>query len=395
MIRAYKYRLYPTPEQQEKLDRWMGMCRFVYNLALETKKAAWESGEKNLTSFDLMKQLTELKHTECPWLAECSGQSLESAITNLDKAYASFFRGNGFPKFKKRSGKQTITFRRYCAVKPGQVNLTKLGSVNFLEHRPIGKGEIRTITVSKTPCKEYFISILVKDEKTMPQKPAVKEERAIGVDMGLKTFLALSDGHTIPNNKYLHRQQKRLRRGQRTLARRHRKGVPVKDQSKGYHKQKLAVATMHKKIANQREDFLHKTSTVIIKQFDTICLESLNVVGMMKNKRLSKAIADVSWGRFNDILQYKADWYGKNLIRIGTFEPSSKMCSDCGHIFKEMTLANREWDCDNCGSRHDRDLNAAINIKNLGLRQVLHPLTKPNMASVLVENKMPPQTPNP
>lgn len=347
------------------------MCRFVYNLALETRKEAWDRGRKILTSYDLMKQLTELKRTECPWLSECSAQSLESAITNLEKAYISFFRGGGFPKFKKRSGKQSIIFRKNCTIRLGHANLTKLGRVSFLEHRPLGIGDLRTITVTKNSVNQYFISILIDDSKKLPSKSPANKQTAVGIDVGLKTFATLSDGQTIDNHKFLHHQLSRLKKEQRTLARRYKPGVPVSHQSKGWHTQKIVVAKLHQKTSNQREDFLHKTSTAIIKQFDTICMEDLNVSEMVKNRRLSSAISDVSWGRFNSMLEYKAEWYGKNLIKIGRFEPSSKMCSGCGHIFKEQDLSDREWECENCGSRHDRDLNAAINIKNLGLRQVL------------------------
>lgn len=372
MIKAFKYRLLPTPEQEATLVRWMSMCRFVYNLGLETKKRAWEQ-RVNLGSYELMRQLTDLKNSECQWLKDCSAQTLESAIANLDEAYKRFYKGNGFPKFKKRSGRQSITFRRDSRIAGGKIFLTKIGGIDFIQHRRIGIGQIRACTVSKTPSGAFFISIAVKDENVIPEKRPVIPETTTGIDLGIKTFATLSDGQTFDNPKYLHRQLKRLRVEQRTMRRRLKIGVKIQDQSKGYHKQKLVVAKLHEKIANQRNDFLHKVSTAIIKQYDTVCLEDLNIAGMMKNGSLAKAISDVSWYEFTRLLEYKAEWYGKNIVRIGRFQPSSKTCSCCGHVLAELDLSVREWACVECGSRHDRDLNAANNIKNFGLKT--QPLT--------------------
>ena len=375
MLKSYKYCLLPTDKQKQTLASWFGSCRFIYNLGLEVKIAGWTSARKNVTCFDLMRQLTELKKTECPWLSECPRQSLESALTNIDNAYTAFFKGGGFPKFKKRSGHQSIQFRRDSKIIGNQIFLTKIGSIDFIQHRPF-KGEIRTVTVSKTPANKYFVSILVQDGKELPEKKLAKEKKTVGIDVGLKTFVTLSDGQKFENPKYLHQQLQRLKKEQRTLARRYKKGVKTTDQSKGWHKQRLVIAKLHEKISNQRQDFLHKTSTAIIKQFDTICLEDLNVAGMVKNKNLSKAISDVSWSEFNRMLEYKADWYGKNIRYIGRFDPSSKICSVCGNIFKELKLSDRVWTCEKCGTTHDRDENAAKNIKTFGLK------TRPSIAKV-------------
>ncbi len=366
MLKAYKYCLLPTEEQKQTLSQWFGSVRFVYNLGLEAKIAAWTSLRKNVTSFDLMKQLTELKRTECKWLADCSGQSLESSLTNLDNAYTQFFKGGGFPKFKKRSNRQSIQFRRDTKIKEGKVFLTKIGGIDFIQHRPLGKGEIRTTTVSKTPANNYFVSILIETGKDVPTRKAIKEKTTVGIDVGIKTFATLSDGQQFENPKYLQHQLNRLRVEQRKLKRRLKKGA--KEQPNGYQKQKLVVAKLHEKISNQRNDFLQKTSTAIIKQHDTVCLENLNVKGMMQNRKLSKAISDVGWYSFAKMLEYKADWYGKNIIYIGRFAPSSKTCSVCGNIFKELKLSDRMWICEKCGTEHDRDINAAKNIKNFGFK---------------------------
>jgi len=374
MIRAYKYRLMPTDEQAETLAKWMGCCRFIYNLGLETKIASWASAQKNITCFDLMRQLTDLRN-DTDWLAECPRQALESALTNLDNAYTSFFKGRGkFPKFKNRFSGQSIMFRQDSVVKDGKIKLTKIGWIDIVLHRPIGEGEIGTVTVTKTATKKFFVSILVKDDNELPKKVKIKPKTTAGIDLGIKAFATISDGTVFENPKYLQKQLSRLRVEQRKLDRRYKKGIKTELQSKGWHKQKLAVAKLHEKIANQRYDFLHKTSTSIIKNNDTICMEDLNISGMLKNNKLSKSISDVSWSEFKRQLEYKADWYGKNIITIGRFEPSSKLCSNCGFINKELKLSDRNWNCPKCNTRHERDENAAENIKNFGLR------TKPSSA---------------
>lgn len=368
MIKAYKYCLLPDEKQAERLNRWFGMCRFIYNLGLEVKIASWAAAKKNVSSFALMRQMTELKRSECPWLEDAPRLSLEAVLNNLGVAYDRFFKGSGFPKFKKRNGRQSIMFRQSLSVNANFIRLPKLGLVPFVNHRPLGEGKIKQAIVSKTPTGKYFVSILIENSETKPYKKAVVSETAVGVDVGLKTFATLSNGEVYQNPKYLQHQLKRLRVEQRKLNRRFQKGKKSEDQSKGWHKQKLVVAKIHEKITNQRKDFLHKTSSDIIKNHDTVCLEDLNVKGMLQNNSLSKAISDVGWNEFNRQLQYKADWYGKNIKYIGRFDPSSKICSNCGNIFKELKLSDREWDCKKCGTEHDRDENAAKNIKNFGLR---------------------------
>lgn len=366
MFKAYKYRLLPTPEQREHLDGAMRAGRMVYNLALETKIWAWRSGEINLSGFDLMRQLTELMNHEGAWLRQYNRESLESEITHLEKSYKSFFRGGGFSKFKSRHGRQSIEYRRGVSLGDGMARIPKLGWVSFIEHRPLAEGEVRTITVSKEPTGKYFISILVKDASGQPEKPPKTAQFAIGIDVGLKTFATLSDGTKVDNPKYLAEQLKKLRVEQRKLSRRFVKGA--KEQSRSYFKQRLVVAKIHEKIKNKRTDFLQKFTTDLIRNNDTICVESLNVLGMQQNGSLAKSISDASWNEFVRMLKYKGEWYGKNIIEIGMFEPSSKTCSNCGFHHKELALSDRTWHCDNCGAHHDRDINAAINIKNIGLK---------------------------
>jgi len=374
MVKAYKYRLMPTDEQAETLVKWMGCCRFIFNLGLETKIQTWAAAQKNITCFDLMRQLTDLRN-DTDWLADCPRQCLESAITNLDNAYTSFFKKRGdFPRFKNRNDKQSVIFRQDSKIEDGKIRLTKIGWVDIILHRPLGEGVIRTVTVTRTPTKKFFVSILIKDENEIPEKAKIKPATAVGVDLGIKTFATVSDGTVFENPKYLHKQLSRLKIEQRKLDRRYKNGVKTELQSKGWHKQKLVVAKLHEKIANQRADFLHRTSINIIRKNDTVCMEDLNISGMLKNNRLAKSISDVSWSEFKRQLEYKSDWYGKNIITIGRFEPSSKLCSNCGFINNELTLSDRNWNCPKCDTRHERDENAALNIKTFGLK------TKPSTA---------------
>lgn len=372
MLKAYKYRLFPTEVQKNQLTNYLGCCRFIYNLGLETKIAAYVSAKKNITCFDLIKQTTDLKKS-VPWLAECPAQSLQMSLRNLDNAYTKFFKGAGFPKFKKKYSTQSIQFPQGVFVNFDKKNLIvpKLKNINCVFHRKFN-GIIKTVTISKTTTNKYFASILVENKYEVATKISMGINSTVGIDMGIKTFATLSDGTQFNSPKFLRGQLKGLRIEQRKLRRKFKKGI--KEQSKGYQKQKLIVAKLHEKIANRRKDFLQKTSTAIIKQYDTICLENLNIQGMMKSN-LAKSIADVSWSEFNRILEYKALWYGKNIIYIGRFEPSSKICSICGTINKELKLSDRVWTC-KCGVTHDRDKNAAINIKNFGLRN------QPNIVNV-------------
>jgi len=366
MLRAYKYELNPTEAQRLALSKMMGCVRFVYNLALETKITAYSMG-KNLSCFELINQLPDLKK-DLEWLRECPSQPLQQTISNLDAAYTNFFKKRaGFPKFKSKKNKQSVRFPSNIKVdfENFTVDIPKIRTVKFFKDRRF-KGEIKQATISKTPTFRYFISVLVETGKPVIATKPIKEKTTVGIDFGVKTFATLSDGTFFANNHFFKKAQKTLRIEQRKLSRRYKKGA--KEQSKSYQKQRLLVAKLHEKITNKRHDYLHKISTSIIKKYDTICLEDLNIAGMLKNNKLSLAIAETSWNEFESMLKYKAEWYGKNLLYIGRFEPSSKLCSNCGTINKELQLKDREWTCDNCGTTHDRDGNAATNIKVMGLR---------------------------
>lgn len=362
MLRAYKYRIFPSEEQQGLLANIFGQTRFVYNLGLETKITAYAGNKINIDCFDLIKQVKELKDTECPWLKEAPSQALQMALRNLDNAYTNFFKGKGFPKYKTKHGKQSFQLPQgvFLSEDNKQIFIPKLKFVGIDLHREF-KGDVKTVTVSRTVTNKYFVSILVDNKQELPKKLPITEQSAVGIDLGIKDFAITSDGEKFDNKDFFKSTQCKLRVAQRSLSKK-QKG------SNHYKKQKLVVALLHEKVRNQRQDYLHKISKYLVDNYDTICLEDLSVKNMVKNHCLARAISDMGWGEFRTMLEYKAEWQGKNISVIGRFEPSSKTCNCCGHINKELTLKDREWACVGCGVVHDRDVNASINIKNFGLR---------------------------
>lgn len=359
MLRAYKYRIYPNAKQVDQIEQHFGCCRLVWNLALAAKNQAYESNRINLSRYDLQKQLVDLKQ-EYKWLYEINAQSFMSVLLNLDIAYRHFFKGSGFPKFKKKTGRQSFQCPQAVTLKNGLLNLPKIKNIPIVLSKTF-EGKIKTVTISRTPTGKYFASILVETVDVVLQKPEVKPDTTIGIDLGIKSFVISSDGKTFEANRKLKNSLDRLK----CLSRR------VSKKKKGSNNQKKAVkklALIHEKITNQRTDYIHKTTSALVKSDNqTFVIEDLNVAGMLKNRKLSQAISDVGFGEFVRQMQYKCDWHGKNLIKIGRFEPSSKTCSTCQAINETLTLADREWTCASCGITHDRDLNAAINIKQMGL----------------------------
>jgi putative transposase len=353
MLLGKKYRIYPTVQQQSVLDSHMNAVRYIYNLALETKTTAYQKAGVNLTRYDLQKQLKDLKQ-DCEWLKAVNSQSLQVAIMNLDAAYTSFFKGGGFPSFKKKGGTQSFNCPQNFSIEDGKLFIPKLRTgIKIVLHRDLG-GEMRNATISKTATGKYFVSILVNDgiEK---QSTEIVREKSVGVDLGIKTFAVLSDGTEFQNPKYLKKSLQRLKILQKRLS---KKVKTSKNRNKARHK----VALLHEKVANQRKDFLHKTSNSITKNYDTVCFEDLNVKGMIKNHKLAQSISDVGWNMFATMCKYKA----KNYLEIGRFQPSSKLCG-CGVINKELTLQDREWTCKSCGTTNQRDLLAANNIRNFAI----------------------------
>lgn len=362
MIKAYKYRIYPNEEQKILLEKHFGAMRWVYNWALEKKIKHYKKTNKTLSFFKLIPELTKERYKN-EWLLEINAQSLQNSLLNLDRAFNKFFKKQSqFPKFKsKKQNKNSVQFVQGVRLVENQVQIPKIGKVDIIQHR-VFEGKIKTSTVSKNCVNQYFISILIENNTELPKKSKITEKTILGIDLGIKDFLTTSNGLKIDNPKLLIKSEKRLKVLQRRLSKK-QKGSKNRDVAK----QKLAK--LHNKVSNQRSDFLHKITYQLThdNQVKSIGIEDLNVRGMIKNHCLSKAISDVSWNEFINLLSYKCDWYGKNLIKIGRFEPSSKICSKCGEKKDKLTLAQRTWVCKNCGEKHDRDINAAKNIKHFAL----------------------------
>jgi putative transposase len=364
MLKAYKYRIYPTKEQEESFFQHFGACRFVYNWALENKIKSYEQNGKSVSRFTLNKMMTELKE-EHTWLKNVNSQSLQGATLSLETAFTKFFREKkGFPKFKsKKNPVQSFSVPQFYEVDfdKNKVKLPKIGWIKTKLHRKF-KGIEKTATLSRTPTGKYYISILVDDEQETPVKSLFNEKVTVGIDIGIKDFAILSNGEKIDNPKYLKTSIQRLNVLQRRMSRK-QKG------SKNRAKARNAVSKLHERISNQRNDFQHKLSSKLIGENQALALETLNVSGMLKNHCLALHIADASWNSFVTKLEYKAEWFGKTILRIGRFEPSTKICNVCGYYNKNLTLADREWQCPDCKINHDRDINAAINIKKFALNK--------------------------
>lgn len=358
MLKSYKYKLLPTKQQAILIDSHVGANRFIYNLALEVRKIAWDTAHIKLSYYDINKQLPSLKE-ECPWLKELNSQALQTPIRNLDVAFSKFFKeGVGFPKFKKKTKSGSFNIPQKVSLKGGRLNIPKFkGGIKVILHRPI-QGQTRQATISRTSTGKYFVSILCETGEARRPKVEVKEATTVGIDLGIKTYLVTSEGVEVENPKFLRKMQSKLKFTQRKYSKH-------KGRRTGKH-----LALLHEKVANQRKNFLHKISSELIKSHDSIAIEDLSVTNMIKNHKLALSIADASWGMFVEMLKYKADWYGKNILQIGRFSPSSKTCSCCGYVNKELTLKNREWPCPKCYKILDRDVNAAINIKSFALSAI-------------------------
>lgn len=367
MKRAYKYKIKPTKKQQRQLLQAFGCARFIYNWGLDKKTKAWTNEHKSISYFELAKELTALKQTEeHKWLKNVPNECLQQSLRNLDNAYTQFFKAKkGFPKFKsKKHSKDTAKYLAavYFNFDNWKVKIPKCGWVKLCENKSfdLSNSKIGTLTVSRDKCGDYWCSIVVEDNKPQKSKAKISEGTSVGIDLGIKDYAILSDGTKYSNPKYYENDRLKLKVLQQKFAR-------TQKGSNRHQVMRLKVARQYRKITNSRIDFLHKLSTDLIKRYDTICLENLNVEGMMKNHNLAMAIQSASWSEFVRQLKYKAEWEGKNIVFIGRFEPSSKTCSKCGYVKRELTLKDREWVCPICGEHHDRDVNAAVNIKRFAL----------------------------
>ena len=352
--KAFRYRLYPTAEQEQALAVQYGHARFVWNWALALRMQAYQETGKGIRYYELKRRATALKYRpETEWLRDADSQVLQAKIEDLEKAYKNFFaRRAKFPRFKSKRDEQSIRYPQRFRFHENFTYLPKVGWVKTKFHRPL-EGRPKNVTVSKTKTGKYFVS--VQCEVSVVERPARGGE--IGIDLGIQSFLATSEGWKREHPRHLQRAEKRVKRLQRHVSRR------VKA-SAGREKARRLLARQHEKIANQRKDFLHKLSAELVGGYGLIGMEDLNVRGMVRNRRLAKAISTTGWGIFRCMLEYKGGWYGSTVHPVDRFFPSSKTCSQCGSVVAELPLSVRDWQCPACGASHDRDINAAINILN-------------------------------
>lgn len=391
-LKTYRYRIYPTNAQRVLLEKHFGAMRWVYNWCLARKTEEYTKTKKNLSKYDLNREITVLKTLpETAWLQELNAQSLQSAVGNLDSAYTKFFREKrGFPKFKsKKKSKLSVEFRQDNRInfESGKLFLMKFRNgirCNF--HREFD-GDIRTVTVSKSPTGKYHACILVKETVPDVGLEPLDINKALGIDLGIKSLIVTSNNEIFENPKSLSKSSRQLSKAQRRLDKK-KKGSNNKD------KQRKKVARLHEKISNQRRYNLHKISRQLVddNQVTTYCLETLNISGMLKNKRLAKAISDAGWNTFVEFITYKADWAGKNVLRIGRFEPSSRTCNNCGVINSSLKLSDRTWTC-SCGVAHDRDFLASCNIRDFAFAKqnligAVGAKSKPAEKLVLLDDSM-------
>ena len=364
MLKAVKVRLHPDERQVQLLKFQFGAARWAYNFALAWRRDAWTVRQEGVTLRQTLDRLVGLKReTETAWLKDADSQVPQQAVMHLDRAFQNFFRKRTrYPRFKSRHERQSISYpQRVRVVDCDRVRPPKVGDVRAVLHRPL-PGALKTVTVSCSCTGKYFASLPLDDGMQIPSKDAeLEENRVVGVDLGLKDVAVTDAGNKTGNPGFLRRGERNLRRKQRQMSRR-MKG------SRNRAKARLLVAKAPEKVAHARRDFQHKLSKSLIDENQAICVETLCVKNMSRNRKLARLIQDASWSRFDVMLGYKSEWYGRHLMHVDRWFPSSKTCSACGSTKGRLGLSDRVWECDGCGATHDRDVNAAINIKTEGIR---------------------------
>ena len=363
--RAFVFRIYPNRAQRELLSRTFGCVRLVYNHYLDRKKQLWEESRQSMSYNACSRDLTSLKK-EKEFLKEVDSIALQQSLRHLDTAYSNFFKqnGSGYPRFKSRKrGKQsytTVNVNNNIRLEGGRIRLPKLGAVKIRQHRQVPEGWIlKSVTVKRVPSGKYYVSILFEYENQIEEREI---DRVLGLDFSMPDLYVTSEGERCGYPKYFRQEEKQLARAQRRLSK-------MQKGSANYRKQKVKVAKIHEKIANRRKDFLHKRSHAIAEEYDAVCIEDLDMQGMSKALHFGKSVHDDGWGMFTRMLEYKLADRGGKLVKIDRWYPSSQMCSGCGHIVPEVKdLGVRVWFCDWCLEYHDRDENAAANIRNEGYR---------------------------
>jgi putative transposase len=367
MLKSIKFRLYPSEEQEELLSKQFGCCRFVYNWALDYSK--WEYQQNKTNTFK--KNWEALLPSMKDWLSwlrqDANAQSLQHELKHLDQAYQRFFKKQGgFPKFKSKFDKQSFSVPQHFKIENGMLSIPKIKDIPIIVSKDLAGMELRFVTISRTKTGKYFASVLYETGKDNPVAPPPKKSDAIGIDLGLKYFAILSTGEKIGNPKFLEKSLKRLRRLQKSMS---RKQKDSQNRTRARHE----VALFHEKVSNRRSDFIHHLTyrlTCESQGVSTICVENLNVRGMLRNRKLSRSISSASWGEFLRQVKYKCLWNGINLLQCGSFDPTSKTCSNCGWKNDGLRLSDRSWDCAACGCAHDRDLNATRNIIEMAFNNV-------------------------
>lgn len=360
MYKRLKVKLYPTKNQIEMLENHFDGYRFAYNLSLEYKQHLWKYHKINISGFDLQKELFQIRK-ESDWLIKCKAECIRDAGLNVDKAYKNFFKGKGYPKYKSKKGGQSFSAHQSINYKNNKISFYK-NKIKFKTSKKYNElletHKIKQCTFKRDLCGDYWATFLIKieDVKILP-----KSENTIGIDLGIKDLIITSEGQVFENKKFLQFNYYKLRRLQRKFAK-------TKKGGQNREKLRIKIAKLNRKICRQKEHYYHQITNELLRDNQTIVMETLNVKGMMEEKKLSRNISDASWGLLTQMLEYKAKWYGRELIKINQWFPSSKTCSNCGNVKETLLLSERIYKCEVCKTEIDRDLNASINIKNSGIK---------------------------